>query len=273
MAAGTIPVTFAMFMTLGFGWIFMLILGVLTLGIFYFTPAWVFLKASIFRKAVVFLKQKSGLGRFVVGNMSSYGTIFIKGYGGIIQTEESKTFDRKSKVPFFTAFSEFAATLPNHYEPILNEMKKAGFKIKDFRDYSNLIRLSNDKKYADEWIEKLDEDKVAEGKAIIAKLKSLKIQIKPLATYGVSELSKMFPYNYSPVYIDSLITEEVNKQIKRYGLQSQRWIMIGIAVMVMFIGAAIAWKMVQNGQNPTPTVVRVVETGVQTIAANTSLVV
>lgn len=226
-----------------------------------FTPAMVFLRASLGRQGILFKKNKAGVGEFVCGKIR-HGLMHIKNGGAFILTENSKVMDKKSKTPVFTAFSEYAATIPYYYEETIDQLRKKGYKINDYRDYYNLVMLSN-REYAQDWLNSIkNEKKKIEARILIDKAKNEKIEIKPFFSIGLNELSYMFPNNLSPIYIDAITQEEVNMRMRKEEMSKKILIYIGLAALIALIGAAIAWKMIKSPQPEV--IVKMVQTGVET---------
>jgi len=266
-----VEISFPMILILGLGWIVSIIILILTILLIKLTPAWTFLKANLGRKAVVFIKNRSGLGDFRAAKVTNYGCLSVEGHGIVVLSENSKTLDRKSKVPIFNSFSEFGATLSHHYEPTIENLRKKGYKIDNFEDLRHLIYLSTSEEYASAYLSRMKkEEDVEKTRKLIEAIKKEKIEIKPFKTYGINELGHMFPFNMSSVYMEEAITAETiiaNKKDKR---QMQMYVTFGIVALLVLVGAAIAYKMITGGGQPE-VVVKVLETGVQQAVQNTSV--
>lgn len=269
----TISISLGWIVFLAIGWINVLICIVFLIFLVKLTPAMTFLKASMARKAVVFLKGRSGMGKFVLGRPTTYGTVNIKGHGPLMQTADSRVLEVKSKAAIYTAFTEFGATLPQDYEPIISEMKKGGFKINNFLDYNHYYMLASNQKYAEEYVGAFKkDDKKKEAEALIKKCKEFKINIYPVKSYNVHELGSMFPYNMNPVFIEGAIVEETTKRMNSARTSNQTMITAAIAIMLILVGIGFGYKMLTSGDDvPVEVIVRTVQTGVEAVKMNASL--
>lgn len=258
---------------LGLGWIFFLILTILAVIALKMTPTWTFLKASLGKKALVFVKDRAGYSDFKSADITDYGVINVDGIGTVSIEEGSKCIDKKSKIPIIRMFSEFGVSLPDHFEAAVQEIREIGFNITDFKDYDHIIRLASDELYRDKFLQSIENE--SERKALTKKLKHLseiQIKVKPYKSYNINDLSRLFPYNISPVYIDAMVTEETSRRMKKAGLKKDIMLIGAICLGGIMVAGALAWKMVKSGD--CHCACEVIRTGVEIVrATNSSLVV
>jgi len=273
--AATIPVGAGLLLGLGAGWLIALIIFVLMLFMGWKTPAWTIFRAFLGRKAIVWVKDRAGMSDFRTAKILDHGVLEVDKLGLVLMEETSKTIDKKSKVPIFRVFSEYAVSLSDNYEAILKELREKGFAVNKFKDYEELIKLGSDDAYLSKYC-KENFNSELERINFKNKIKQIKeIQLKPYKTYNINELGYMFPFNISPVYVDATITEEINRRTKK-GLQ-QKKIMAGAFIIgvIILIGAAVAYKLATGGSQPQDVhvVIDLAKYGIQEATKNASLVI
>jgi hypothetical protein len=267
MGALSINISLGWVIFLAIGWLFVLIFIVFLAFLLKLTPAMTFLKASLGRKAVVFLKSRGAMGKFVLGRPTNYGTVNIQDYGPIRLTEDSRITEYKSKAAVYTCFSEFGATLPQDYEAIIQTMRKEGLKVNNFLDYEHYHMLATHKQYQEDYVNQFkNEELKKEAQELIKKVKELKIKVYPIKVYNISDLGNMFPYNINPVFIEGAIIEEVNKKMRAMNVSRTMWITIAIVIMLILIGVGFGYKMLTGGQQEV--IIKTIQTGVETVKTN-----
>lgn len=253
------------------GWAFSPVLGVLLGLILWRTPAKVFLKAFVTRKPVCFVHYRSGNGGFLLGKPDQTGGMDVKGVGYVITTEGSHILEATSKVPVYSVFSEYAATIPKEYAPIIQAMREQGYKIQNFGDYKHLFELANNKEYAEKFLAKTKPEDKNAVEELIKKVRGEKIELKPYKSYKMQDLSYMFPNNISPIYVDMKVTNAINEKLKRAGKDYKNVLTIVTVAIILLVGLAIVYKIVASGN--TTTIVQAASAGVQSVAnANTGTI-
>ena len=112
--AATIPVGAGLLLGLGAGWIIALIILVLILFLHWKTPAMTIFRAFLGRKAIVWVKDRAGMSDFRTAKILNHGVLDVDKLGLVLMEETSKTIDKKSKVPVFRVFSEYAVSLSDN---------------------------------------------------------------------------------------------------------------------------------------------------------------
>lgn len=272
MADVTIPLSFTWVVVLSIGWFIALLSLCVVFMLSYFTPCWTWFFASVGKKCLVEITDKSGLSYFKVGKLTGLGTVEVKNFGIILLQDKSKTLNRKGNVIVYKVFSEFSSSLPEHYVNIITELKNKGYKINDFNDYSHLVWLVSNEEYAQKWVDsQKTHEKIQEARLFIEKLKNENVYIWPLMSYKIGDLSQMFPFNLAPTYIKGAIIEEVNRIIEKKKLNNEMWIKVGFAVLLVLIGVGVVYKFFSGGSEEV--VVRVVQTGVAAATGNSTIIV
>jgi len=100
------------------------LLLVLLFFIAFFTPGFSFLKAKMTKSMLVYIVNRSQIGRFVIGKHKTEGILDIRKIGPVIMTENSHTREHKSGLPLFFVFGEFAGTLPLKWVYVLNKLRE-----------------------------------------------------------------------------------------------------------------------------------------------------
>lgn len=255
------------------GWVVATVTGLLAFAFLKVTPAKIFLKAWLKKKPIAWVRYRTGIGEFRIGDDSDPGSMDVKGIGTVMLTENSYVREKCSGAAVFDTFSEYGTTISKEYSPIIHELKEKGFKINNFEDYKALVQLTQDEDYAAKYVEGMpsDEEK-EEARKKIAELKELKIEIKPYKTYRVHELAYMFPNNISPVYVDAKVTNAVNRRMMKMRMDQKMWIYIGFGALLIVLAIVIVFKVIKQ---PEPQVIiKTIETGVvaaQTAASNMTI--
>jgi len=111
----------------------------------FWTPGFTFLTAKWQKRAIIGIVNRSQIIRFMSGKLKSEGMIDVKGSGPYMMTENSHTMERKSNIPLFFAFGEFAATLPLRWVYVINKIKKlygrGGIEINNVEDLGQKIGM------------------------------------------------------------------------------------------------------------------------------------
>lgn len=100
------------------------ILLVLFLFTAFWTPGVIFLRAKLQKRHLIYIINRSQGGRFAIGKVKSEGITDVKGSGPYMLTENSHTIEKKSNLPLFFAFGEFAATLPLKWVYAVNKIRE-----------------------------------------------------------------------------------------------------------------------------------------------------
>jgi len=249
-----------------FGWVLAVVFGLLTLAAFKITPAKAFLKAWFKKTPIAWVKDRTGRGEFMVTSETDPGSIDVKGLGFVHLVEGSMVREKNSKAPVFDVFAEFGTSIPREYAANVQELREAGFKINDFRDYKHLVDLASNKRYADEYVKSMKtEKKKQEAEELVQQIQNHQIEVKPYKTYKVHELAFMFPFNISPVYVDAKVTNAVNRMLKKEKLKKEFMIYAAMAVLIIVVAIVIFLKVIKT---PEPQVIiKTVETGVMAAGA------
>ena len=237
----------AEFLTLIGGWIVAVIAGLLVVFIKMWTPGFTFLKAKLKKQQIVWAKDKSGIGRFLLGKITTPGTIDIKDIGPVMITEGSQVLDDNSKTMIFEVFAEYGTTTPREYSAIVQELREKGWTINTYQDYQHILKLVNDAEYRSEYLANLMEKDREEMKERIEQLRREGVKLIPWKTYNTHTLQYMFPNNINPIYVQVKADALAQIKARRDKLKSALLISVGIAALLIFLGAAIAWRMVNSG--------------------------
>lgn len=253
------------------GWVFAVIFGLFFLAFMKITPARTFLKAWLTKNVVCWVKHRTGLGEFKLAKMEDLGSLTVEDVGFVQMVEGSQVMEKKSKVPIFDVFSDYGVSIPKEYAPVIQELREAGFKIDNFADYKELIKLASDSAYEKEFIENVPEEEKEKAKERIKTLKEMKIQIRPFKTYSVHDLAFMFPNNISPIYVDAKVQNAVTREIKKKALQKELLLYGGISVLIVVMSLIIFLKVYKGDQCDPQIIIRTVETGVQAVQQNLTM--
>ncbi len=150
-----ISISVPAFIFLMLGWTFCFITGGFMFIISRWTPAFTFLWAWFKRRPIAYVKYRHGMSAFKIGDIKYPGCMEVKNVGSVLMSEGSHLFETKSKVPIYEMFSEYGATLPKEYQPIITELRDAGLEINNWEDYKHLIDLANNKKYEEDFLKSL----------------------------------------------------------------------------------------------------------------------
>lgn len=257
-----IGLTIPAFLFLLVGWTLFFISGGFMFILSRWTPAFTFFKAWLKGLPVAWVRYRHGIGEFKTGVSKYPGCMDVAKLGSVLMTEGSQVFERKSKVPVYEVFAEYGAALPKEYEPILVELRKHGFNISNFEEYNQLVLLSRDKVYVENFLSELKtKEEKNDWKKKIDVLKGLKLEVKTYAAYNVRDLADFFPNNINPTWIEALKTNAVMMAQKRNKMNMQLLIVAAIAFAII-VGALLIFLKVYH--QPAPQViVQTIETGVQ----------
>jgi len=270
--ATTATFTLTETLILSAGWLIMLPLLVYVVLAWKKTPANQFLKAWWNSTAIVFAHNRTGEGFFEAATRVEQGFLDTPTLGHILMTESSQVYDRDSKLPVYTSFTEFASTIPSEYPAIRQQLQERGFRITDFSDYERIIKVANkehpdkentslsDKRQKQLLADMLGED-VDDKETVVKDLLENGIEIPEDKTYKLHELADMFPYNIHPSMLEAKIENEVSRRIDDEGTD---WQTIGgwaTVILAICIGGAVAYEMTQG--QPSNLTCEVVRTGVE----------
>jgi len=179
--------------------------------VFWKTPARLFLMANLRKMAIMLIIGKDNIG-YLRPFKPKNGSGYVKGFGLFHLTEDSHILEFGTRMPFYIAFRDVAATVWPQYPAMLQELKEMGYKISTIQDLSDYIEASKQLK------------------------DSIKIKVQPFKTYNMAEMKNAFPFNIEPTFIDAEIQTAI-AQYMRTIKERQAW-MIGLGVFLII--AAIA---------------------------------
>ena len=182
------------------------------------TPALVFLKASVFKKPLMYIIGKDRMG-FFKSFKSENGAAKLGRDGLYHLTESSHTLEAGSKIPIYFAFRDLAATLLPEYPAIIQEIREKGIVINNIEDVLTYIK-----------------------KIKLGLKDDLPVTVHAYKTYKFHDLENMFPNNLDPTFIDSTVQCEIAKGLK---LMKMTPTIIGGAVVLVMV-AAVAVFIVQK---------------------------
>jgi len=255
---------------LGAGWLIALFTGIYSVFVSVKTPANTFLRAWWNGTAVVFAHDRSGEGFFEAATKMEKGFIDSPRLGHIMLTEGSHVNDAKSKLPVFTAFTEYATSIPVDYPAVLQELRETGFALTKWKDYKEFLDAAQAED-RDALRDLLAEDVDDEEQAVSSALEGVTVSNEK--TYKASQLADMFPNNIHPSMLEAKIENEVQRRIDNDGTD---WTTIGgwaTVILAICIGGAVAYEMSQG--SPGQVTCEVVERGVRnaTEAASSNITV
>jgi hypothetical protein len=156
--------------------------------------------------------------------------------------------DVKSGVRIFDGFSEFGATIPETYAPIIQELRTAGLIINSWNDYKFYLDLVNPLTTGNILGKAKDEKDKERLIDIRTKLRAYKFGIKPFKTYRMADLVQMFPNNVRPEFIEARVIYKVASKIKSMKLDRQWLLYLGI---FLIIAAIVVIIIVKFAKEPT----------------------
>lgn len=232
--------------------------------VFKFTPAKTFLMAWLHGNPIGYVSHRHGIGEFIEGKIKDKGFIDFKHVGPVMMTENSHSFEQKSKRPIFNVFSEFASSIPKEFYAFVTELRSLGFPVRNSDQYKALVNFISRGKY-DEVLDKLEISEEKRKKLIVqmTKIRDEGISIEPWKTYNIKELADLFPNNINPSFITLKVDNAVNRQRKADKFRQQMLITGAIAFFIVVIGGVIALKFI-GATNPEVTV-QLAQGGVQAI--------
>lgn len=210
----------------------------------FMTPAMIFLKAKIKKLSLIYSVNRGQVGKFLIASGKFQGIADVKGVGPFIITENSHTIEQKTKIPFYFAFGEFAATLPLTYASLIQGLRDRGEKVVNIDDLAELSGMEFD-----------DKKKVWKGKDKSQKqIDYLTEEIKPYKTIKLHEMAFMFPFNITPALVESKIQHMIGLKQAMFNKMTPQFVMMFIMIMMgATLAAVIAFKFLQSG-DPTGTV-------------------
>lgn len=262
----TTTMSLAEVIALSLGWVVAIIAMIFHILIWKFTNAWTFLRAW-FQKVPIVRVHDGGMVEYKKGTSHDEGTIDMPKGGFLIKTHNSHEFDRKSKVPIYEKYGDFAFSLDPLYNPIITEMKQLGLAINNIDDYRQIIKLATDKKFQDQFIQGIEDEELKRAAVErIEQLEQLTVSIKPYKTYPLQDLSTMFPNNINTINNEHKVMALVNRNSKKQKLNVQLLIYAGITCLIVVFALAALMKFVKDPTCPD-VVCNCVKTGLE-IASN-----
>lgn len=245
--------------------LFLIILVLLSL----FTPALTFLKAKFKRGFLIYEVNRGQMGRFLICKNKFQGVADVKGVGPFIITENSHTIEQKSKLGFYFAFGEFAATLPLQYGAIIQYLRE-GNKINNISDLGGLIGQKFDpvkKRWGNDEKKEGSEDKIEKDK------QNFNIAIEPFKTIKLHDLAYMFPFNITPALIESRTQHMLGMKMQFFNKLNMQYVLMFIMILMgTTLAAVIAFKFLKTGDTTGVTETRtIIERVVQTVPKTTNL--
>ncbi|MCH8003903.1 MAG: hypothetical protein IH934_04715 [Nanoarchaeota archaeon] len=231
--------------------IFAAILLVILILMGFMTPALIFLKAKFKRgSSLVYVVNRGQQGQFFIANSKHQGIADVKGEGPYIITENSHTIEKKSKLPFYFAFGEFASTLPLEFIALVQKLKETDEKFSTIDDLGKYARMkfNEDKKV---W-EKVNEDKMTEKQKELIKI--TEVAIKPYKTLKLHDMANMFPYNITPALIESKTQHLIGLKMHMFNKLNMQYVIMFIMILMgATLAAVIAFKFLKTGDVVTAT--------------------
>ena len=177
------------------------------------TPALTFLKASLFKKPMMYIIGKDRLGYFKTFKAAN-GAGKVGKDGLFSLTENSHTLEAGAKIPIYFAFRDLAATLLPEYPAIIQEIREKGVIVNNIEDINNYIK------------------RIKEGL-----MSDFPVEVKPYKTYKFHDLENLFPNNLDPTFIDATVQCEISK-----GLKTMKMLPLaigGVVTLVMISAIAV----------------------------------
>jgi len=218
------------------------ILLLILLLVGFFTPALIFLKAKLKKASLIYEVNRGQSGRFIVATGKFQGIIDVKGVGPFIITENSHTIEKKSKIPFYFAFGEFAATLPLEYAQLVQNLKGKDYKITNIEDLAEYAGMEFDK------VNKIwkKSENLTEGRKEL--IKDLETKITPFKTIKIHDLAYMFPFNITPALIESKTQHMIGLKMSMFNKLNMQYVMMFIMILMgATLAAVIAFKFMKSG--------------------------
>ncbi len=220
--------------------IFLIILVLLSL----FTPAIIFLKAKFGKAGLIYVVNRGQQGQFMIASSKHQGIADVKKVGPFIITENSHTVEQKSKLPFYFAFGEFAATLPLQFANVVQYLRDTGTKVTNIDDLAEVVGMKfND--ITKSW-DKIPEHKITDER--LQRIREIDVMIKPYKTIRIHDLAYMFPFNITPALIESKTQHMIGLKMSMFNkLTIQYVIMFIMVLMGATLAAVIAFKFLKTG--------------------------
>ena len=218
-------------------WFFYSLIGGTILGmlmiffviiIFLWTPAGTFLRAKLKNLPVFLMAGRDGIGGFYSPEFSENQYAHFKKAGTYAITRESYIFDRKSKMPIYIADKDIGASINKEWPKILDQMRDKFKNLKTGKDYLKIIE--------------------AACQAPNDALKNPELLLKG-STIRISELSKFFPMNIKPTYIDEYAMIAVRRDRRKQNTM-QFWMMMAILMLCVGIAGYLLIGRANEGKKP-----------------------
>ena len=207
----------------------------------FFTPAMIFLKAKFKKASLIYSVNRGQIGEFLIASGKFQGIADVKKVGPYIITENSHTLEKKSKIPFYFAFAEFASTLPLNFASLVQKLRERGLKITNVSDLAKLagLKFDNETKV---WKSIDEKDFTQKQEDIINE------EITPYQTIKLHDLAYMFPFNITPALVESKIQHMLGLKQQMFNKMTPQFVMMFIMILMgATLAAVIAFKFLQTG--------------------------
>lgn len=231
-----------------------------------FTPAFTWLAAWWKKDPLFRIIYRDGTSDYKRGKRTEPESAEVKSDGFYMMTEGSHVLDRKSKVPTYDAFGEFAFTLDKRYAPIIHELRELGFPMRHYGDYQKLIKLAGDDEELEAFLGGIKDPTVKEKvKTRLQKLKDEGVSIKPYKTYKVHDLASMFPNNITPAFVRAKVVTAVTRKLQQMSGRDKILIYGAVALFIIAIAAILLFKFIKGDCPDVETVCSCVKPGIETV--------
>lgn len=211
----------------------------------FFTPAMIFLKAKFKKASLIYSVNRGQIGEFLIATGKFQGIADVKKVGPYIITENSHTLEKKSKIPFYFAFGEFASTLPLSFAALVQNLREDGRKITNVTDLAKLAGLEFDNQ-TKVWKATNEKDLTEKQKETINE------EIRPYQTIKLHDLAYMFPFNITPALVESKIQHMLGLKQQMFNKMTPQFVMMFIMILMgATLAAVIAFKFLQTGDTGT----------------------
>ena len=240
------------------------LLLVILLAVGFLTPSLIFLKAKFKKASLIYTVNRGQVGEFLIATGKFQGIGDVKGVGPFIITENSHTIEKKSKIPFYFSFGEFAATLPLEFATLIQQIREKGKKITNIDDLAELSKMTFN-----------TETKLWEGKETEVSEKDMELltqEIKPYKTIKLHDLAYMFPFNITPALIESKVQHMIGLKQQMFNKMTPQFVMMFIMILMgSTLAAVIAFKFLKTGDTTGVTETRTIIERVVQVAPTTNL--
>ncbi len=237
------------------------------------TPAQTFLFSSLRGKPLLEARRQDKKLEFTPGDFGG-GMASSKKYGMFLVDSDSVYHESKSGLPVLPVDPLVGITLDKNIIELMNGLKKQGIeniesaeKLNDFwyKCNNQIERKGRIESCGFEGVplfkkeDEYDNDGNVVGQKYVVvgcpKCKAgpdmlekaeLNIKVPTGRAVGFNKISQYFKYNYNPHLIASTVERKVRDQIEKMRSPPSKWIGLGLAVVLIFLGAAIAYVVINN---------------------------